>query len=224
LLQKALGQSTAASMACRLLGGCLSAAHVEKLMWGMKCPADAIKLAGLPRLSSGRTHPIVLAGEAYWGKCDYSQRAFDVGKTMAASGDHSFALLAWARANECGWSGYVRDSVRRLTFPEGVVHIGEQACSDCMLLEEVKLPSTLTTIGDNAFQECTMLREVQLPFTLTLIGRGAFWRCIRLTAVEIPPRITRIWESTFQRCIRLTEVKMPSSLTHTSQGHGCRLS
>jgi hypothetical protein len=58
------------------------------------------------------------------------------------------SIGGWAFANSRGV---------RVTIPETVVRIGEQAFSDSNALTGVIIPGTVTSIGENAFHECDLV-------------------------------------------------------------------
>ena len=65
------------------------------------------------------------------------------------------------------------DRVRTVTFPEGVVFIGNGFAGSCRGLNSVTFPSTLVVIESNAFAE-TKLTSIDLPATIESIGANAF--------------------------------------------------
>ena len=97
----------------------------------------------------------------------------------------------------------------RVTVPEGVKCVNDNAFADCVQLISVTLPSTLTEIGDKAFYNCSLLSNIAFPngggvetvgieafyytaittfplsHTVKSIGFGAFNRCLRLKSIDI---------------------------------------
>ena len=63
--------------------------------------------------------------------------------------------------------------IKKITFPEGLVSIGEYAFQNCRDLVEIDLPSSLDAIRQFAFWN-TSLREVVFPENLTAIDGFAF--------------------------------------------------
>ena len=64
--------------------------------------------------------------------------------------------------------------VKAITFPEGLIEIGEYAFNNCRALEEIKLPSTLDIIRHAAFNNTPSLLEIVLPENLTTIEMWNF--------------------------------------------------
>ncbi len=64
--------------------------------------------------------------------------------------------------------------LQRITLPESLKVIGEDAFAHCEELEEVNLPYGLRDIRDGAFYGCISLKRVLLPMTAKLISEGAF--------------------------------------------------
>ena len=72
----------------------------------------------------------------------------------------------------------------KLTLPDGVTTVGENAFKGNATLTEITLPQGVATIGEEAFFECTNLNEVTLPDSVTVIGRKAFYGCASLSAIH----------------------------------------
>ena len=64
-------------------------------------------------------------------------------------------------------------NTKLLTFSEGTVIINPYACTNCLELNEVKLPQSLTEIGDRAFFRCSITALI-IPSNVTSIGALAF--------------------------------------------------
>ena len=103
-----------------------------------------------------------------------------------------------------------------VTFPEGLLTIGEDFLSYCGYLTKVQLPSTLQRIESEAFRSCVRLTEVQLPASLQIMEARAFCTCSSLTKVEIPANsaLNDIGKTAFSDCTSLKEIKLPASLTY----------
>jgi len=82
-------------------------------------------------------------------------------------------------------------------IPEGVLHIGNDAFSDCTSLTNVIIPDSVTSIGNWAFSGCSSLTSVIIPDSVTSIGNGAFFHCAGLTSVTTPASVTSIGDFAF---------------------------
>ena len=75
----------------------------------------------------------------------------------------------------------VSDSLRKVTFEEGVTRIGAYAYygwkENNSNLTEVRLPDSLTSIGDHAFSRQESLENIEIPENVTEIGAAAFAQC-----------------------------------------------
>ena len=120
--------------------------------------------------------------------------------------------------NEC------RNSLRQVTFNEGLHWIGNSAFYHCRLLESITLPSTITIIGGYAFEGCIKLNEVVLNEGLKTIDSFAFEGCKSLTSIKLPSTVTNIENEAFINCWSLEEVVLNNGLTKIGQGsfYGCR--
>lgn len=129
---------------------------------------------------------------------------------------------------------FLGSELERVTLPEGLKEIGEQAFDDCNKLTEVNLPSTLKKIGNRAFCGCTALTSILLPEHLESIGSGAFRRTglttlkfpshfdkipdelfygSKLTSFVIPEGVKVIGERAFSGCKYLTDITIPEGVT-----------
>lgn len=82
------------------------------------------------------------------------------------------------------------DSLVELILPEGLESMGMYCFQYALVLETVKLPSTLKTMN-GAFQFCYKLSSIDLPEGLTTLG-GEFRNCSALTEVKIPTTVTSL--------------------------------
>ena len=74
-------------------------------------------------------------------------------------------------------------NVTSITFSEGLVSTGTEACCSDGNLESVSLPSTFKTFGQKTFESCGNLTTVNIPDEVTglLIGQRCFWGCSNLS-------------------------------------------
>lgn len=73
---------------------------------------------------------------------------------------------------------FATTAVKKVTLPEGLVEILDNAFMECKMLEEVVLPSTLKFIGVEAFLQCDKLKSITVPESVTTIsfrGLGYTW-------------------------------------------------
>lgn len=78
--------------------------------------------------------------------------------------------LYWSYSLQC----YSRDSIRKVTFEEGVTHIGNYALYGGTALTDVELPDTLTSIRSYAFGNSKVLTELEFPGDAPAIDSKAF--------------------------------------------------
>lgn len=70
------------------------------------------------------------------------------------------------------------DGLKKITLPEKLKKIGEDAFNKCILLEEINFSKTaLEEIGDRAFYECNSLKTLTLNEKVKTIGGYAFEYC-----------------------------------------------
>lgn len=111
-----------------------------------------------------------------------------------------------------GNGAFLKSSVTKVVFEEGILSIGDSAFEKCASLISVELPSTLMSIGDNAFYQCGLTRVV-LPDSVTSVGTRAFGFCNSLTSVVLSKKLSNIAQRTFQSCALLQSVTIPGSVT-----------
>ncbi len=109
-----------------------------------------------------------------------------------------------------------------LVIPEGVVEIGDFACSCAFKLNKVVLPSTLKTIGKEAFLHCSF-EQIVIPKSVESISENAFADCTKLRTVRIDAKLETIDDYTFGKCDTLEEVNIPDSVKTIGTGafHDC---
>ena len=99
----------------------------------------------------------------------------------------------------------------KMTLPEGVRVIGENAFSSQKGLKAVVLPSTLEEIESGAFYGCENLGDVEIPEGVTCLGERAFYGCTAMTEVILPESLEAIGRQTFE-ATGLTSVYIPAGV------------
>lgn len=94
-----------------------------------------------------------------------------------------------------------------------VTSIGDYAFENCLVLEDIVLPTGLTSIGEYAFAGCVDLKGLELPIGITHMGKRAFSGCESLTSFTIPSDVTVLSEGVLAGCKSITELKIPSNIT-----------
>lgn len=78
--------------------------------------------------------------------------------------------------------------LERITLPEGVEQIDDQAFSDCPKLDLDVLPTSLVSIGKEAFANCPSIGQLTLGENLQYIGNWAFSKCSGLYDIRLNAR------------------------------------
>lgn len=112
---------------------------------------------------------------------------------------------------------YRYDIIGKLRIPEKVrdipvQYIGSSAFSNCTLMTEVELPSSVTTIMPGAFSGCSRLETVTLTESFGGIGDRAFSGCSALRNITLPESLGAIGVQAFQGCSSLESIALPASL------------
>lgn len=105
-------------------------------------------------------------------------------------------------------------NIQQIKIPDSVEHIDPYAFSFCKGLHTVQLPSSLTLISEELFAECDNLRNLSIPDTVTEIGANAFLRCTAFILEKLPAGIKSIGAAAFANCGRIEELVLPETLEH----------
>lgn len=101
--------------------------------------------------------------------------------------------------------------MKKVTIPDSVNSIGEQAFCFCKNLKEINIPEKVTIINAHTFYTCESLEKIVLPNNLTEIKYYAFLDCNNLKSVNIPNKVFKIGSYAFAGC-NLTDIVFPSNL------------
>lgn len=117
-----------------------------------------------------------------------------------------------------------KTSVTSVTFASGIEELGVGILKGYVGLERVTLPDTLVTIGNDAFYNCSSLTGITVPNSVTSIGTNAFNGCIALISADLSCKATVIPDGLFNGCKELNTVSLPSYVTDIGAAafSGCR--
>ena len=96
----------------------------------------------------------------------------------------------------------------KITIPDGVEIIEEEAFEWCKNLVSVVIPGSVREIAANAFGFCENLENVTLSEGLLSIGDYAFTNCKKLVSIAIPKSVASIGERVFDNCEELTSISV----------------
>lgn len=103
-------------------------------------------------------------------------------------------------------------NIQQINIPDSVEYIDPYAFSCCKGLHTVQLPASLTLISEELFAECDNLRNLSIPGTVTEIGANAFSKCTAFSLTELPSGIQRIGAAAFENCGRIENLELPKTL------------
>ena len=115
-----------------------------------------------------------------------------------------------AMDNSVPWSSY-SSQIARVSLPEGLTNICDNAFYACPNLQSIVIPNTVTSIGRQAFINCTSLKQVTLSNAVETIGHSAF-SSTSITSITLPSSVTSIEDYAFSYCRKLTEITIPGSV------------
>lgn len=105
-------------------------------------------------------------------------------------------------------------TLRRVTLPDTVSTIGENAFAGCTELESIVFGAGLTLLDRGCLRGCTALYEVTLPAKLREIGREAFADCDHLEAVILLGGVQVIRDNAFLMCTSLNRFTFDQRPAH----------
>ena len=108
-----------------------------------------------------------------------------------------------------------KETVKKVTVPEGVRLIEYNAFYGCTALTTVVLPSSLEEMTEYTFYQCTNLKTVSLDTAnskLTKIGQYSFAYCEKLTGFDIPSSLKELEEFVFAYCSSLKKIIIPDTV------------
>ena len=103
-------------------------------------------------------------------------------------------------------------NITKLTFPEGILSIGDAVYKDCHLLETISLSDDTREIGKNAFENSKWLKSVRNARAVTKIGAQAFSGCQSLEGIELSGELREIGKRCFEHCVSLKEITLSEQL------------
>ena len=103
-------------------------------------------------------------------------------------------------------------NIQQINIPDSVEYIDPYAFSCCKGLHTVQLPASLTLISEELFAECDNLRNLSIPDTVTEIGANAFSKCTEFSLTGLPDGIQRIGAAAFANCGRIESLALPKTL------------
>lgn len=103
-------------------------------------------------------------------------------------------------------------SVKSITLPFGLKHIGISAFFYCPNIQQIKIPDSVEYIDPYAFSCCKGLHTVQLPASLTLISEELFAECDNLRNLSIPDTVTEIGANAFSKCTEFSLTGLPDGI------------
>ena len=96
--------------------------------------------------------------------------------------------------------------IKSVTFPDGIIEIGENAFLCCMALNNVEIPASVKRICTSAFAKGHGRMSVTIANGVEVIGKEAFFLNENITELFIPSSVKEIADQAFGCCSRLERV------------------
>ena len=103
-------------------------------------------------------------------------------------------------------------AVKKVTLPEGLTAIEQQAFEFFSAMASVNIPKSVEVIGYAAFKECKALRSITIPDGVKHIGEEAFSKCSSLGFPKLPSALETIGVKAFYQCGKMSNVKLLGSV------------
>ena len=97
--------------------------------------------------------------------------------------------------------------------PNGVTSLFAFSVYEAKNLKKVTLPNTLELIREEAFRNCYALEEIVMADSVKTIERAAFMDCKSLSKITLPRSLSTITTETFRGCNSLASLTIPSNVT-----------
>ena len=94
-------------------------------------------------------------------------------------------------------------AVSKATIYTSATELPFSTFSDCLDLEEVRLPEYLECLDEKSFYDCKELKVIKLPKTLKRIGRECFKGCYSLKEINVPEKFETLGNDAFDDCVSL---------------------
>ena len=107
----------------------------------------------------------------------------------------------------------VGKSNTEFNVPSGVTSLYAFSIYEANNLKKVTLPNTLTLIREEAFRNCYALEEIVMPDSVKTIERAAFMDCQSLITLHIPTALTTLTSEIFRGCKSLAHLTIPGNIT-----------
>ncbi len=107
---------------------------------------------------------------------------------------------------------YCTAMVNTNDLPEGLIYVGNNAFSNCRLLN-INIPSTMETISMTAFNNNWSMKAIHIPSGVKEIGQQSFNDARKCESIIIDEGVEIIKDYAFQSCSGVKDVKIPNSVT-----------
>lgn len=144
--------------------------------------------------------------------------------TISGTGSMDSFYFPWSLRNEVKqtiiqdgitnvFGFYWFENMTKVTLPNNLTEIADEAFFGCSSLPEVTVPGSVTKIGWYAFYGNKSLTKLSLPNSLIEIEYKAFENCSSLPEVTIPGNVKKIGEAAFSDCTSLKKVQLSNNVT-----------
>lgn len=106
-------------------------------------------------------------------------------------------------------------SIKEFYFAN-VKKIANGAFMNCIAITKVSIPNSVEDIGENAFFGCQELEDITLGSGIKTIKSYTFASCINLRKIEIPDNVLNVEQNIFEGCNSFKAIIMPKAFSISS--------
>lgn len=159
--------------------------------------AEEEELLALDKATEGNYEYALINGEAVITFCTATDKVLTVPETLGGAPVVGIYPVAF---QPCG--------SEEIILPETVKYLREMAFYSCSYVKKLTLPQSLESIGNNAFDNCASLEEIDMGGA-SKIGEKVFIDCSALKTVTISGKCTSIGGvAPFAYCVALEEINV----------------
>jgi hypothetical protein len=180
---------------------------------------DAALISALKKIVNNGNDITVQQLKNYAGKIDLSKYTSISDVTGLGIAENATEInLAGTAVKQIPEKEFYMKNLQKITLPEGIERIENNAFKWCYYLTEANFPQSLTYIGDSAF-ECAAIESIVIPANVTNIGKNAFRDNVSLQTLEFEDfpaehsgTMTKvIGNSAFSTCNAMTSLVFPTA-------------
>lgn len=111
-----------------------------------------------------------------------------------------------------GNSAFRGSTIKKIILSDSIKQIGDECFSECIHLEEIRLPKNIIALQWGTFDNCVSLKKLEIPEGVLYIGNYCFEFCSNLNNLILPTSLVSIGKGCFRSCTHLFSLKCLSTV------------